>query len=170
MGGAENHWQPLSWRWLSEDWLRIVVASLCVLSAFLWWQGSGRKPREARQADNRPINSSRGFQLSHSSRRQWRKRKEANKARVETYVEIENEADKNLSLPLLLIACGQQRPEPIPAVPTQLVCPALPMPPAILTEQVKASIMDDLEICTENTIKAEGWAAWYREASAVPRQ
>lgn len=42
-----------------------------------------------------------------------------------------------LALALLLPSsgCGKQRPEPIPAVPEQLVCPAPAIPPAQLMER-----------------------------------
>jgi hypothetical protein len=33
---------------------------------------------------------------------------------------------------IMLSACGQERPQPIPAVPEARTCPAFPMPPAEL--------------------------------------
>ena len=38
-------------------------------------------------------------------------------------------------LALLLSACGQQRPQPIPAVAEARQCPAYPLPPANLLKQ-----------------------------------
>jgi hypothetical protein len=163
------------WQWLSEDWLRIVVAGLCVLSAFLWWQGS--------RAANARDDALAALQAEKTAHQQTvtnyrvaaakaMAEAEANKARVETrYVEIENEADKNIRAQLAAAIAGLRAKagaDSSGANSTGLSGTAVPAVDPDGASQ--AAIMDDLEICTANTIKSEGWQDWYNAASAVARQ
>lgn len=170
--------RPLTafWRWLSEDWLRIVVASLCVLSAFLWWQGS----RAASQRDG-ALEALQAEQSAHKQTEanyriaaaQAMAEAEMNKARVETrYVEIENEADKNIRAQLAAaidsLRAAKARADSSGSDATGL--PGIANAASDTDGAGEASIMDDAMICAENTVKAQGWLDWYSAASAVARQ
>lgn len=161
--------RPLTafWRWLSEDWLRIVVASLCVLSAFLWWQGS----RAASQRDG-ALEALQAEQSAHKQTEvnyrvaaaQAMAEAEMNKARVETrYVEIENEADKNIRAQLAAaidsLRAAKARADSSGSDATSL--PGIANAASDTYGAGEAAIMDDALICTENTILLQGWQNWW---------
>lgn len=95
-----------------------------------------------------------------------------NKAVVETkYVEIENAQDKDIrtSLANALSSLRAARDKANTSGP-DTVSGTGPTQPAVDTAGTgQTPVMDDAEICTENTIKAEGWLSWFGEVRAVDR-
>jgi len=163
------------WQWLSEDWLRIIVAALCVLSAFLWWQGN-----RAANARDDALTALQAEKTAHqqtvanyrAAAAKAMAEAEANKVRVETrYVEIENEADKNIRAQLAAAIAGLRAKAGADSGGSREIdLPSLADPAVDPDGAGQAAIMDDLESCTANTVKAEGWQDWYKAADSVARQ
>lgn len=162
--------------WLCDDWLRIVIAVLCVLSAVLWFNGH----RAANDRDKALA----GWKSEISAHKQtvanYRAASQAatdaagaNKVRVETkYVEIENAQDKDIRA-RLAAALGKLRSRKTATDTSGAGAASMPFTPAAAVDPDRASgraIMDDdAIICTANTIKAQGWLDWYEQVRAVER-
>ena len=74
-----------------------------------------------------------------------------------------------LLLASLLAACGQARPQPIPAVAEQRQCPAYPLPPeALLKPPVTTDFLTSAALtATEQAIQLDELIAWVRKQAAV---
>lgn len=161
--------------WLCEDWLRIVVAGLAILSAVLWFRGndyraerndalaSWQAEREAHQQTEQNYREASAKALAAA---------EANKDRVETrYVEIENAQDKDIRA-RLAAALDSLRERAAAANPSGSGAVGLSgtTVPAVDPDGAGGDAkLDDALICTENTVKAQGWQDWWAETQAVER-
>jgi len=161
--------------WLCEDWLRLVVAGFVILSAVLWFRGNDyRSERNDAQA---------GWQAEITAHKQTEANyREAsaqalaaakeNKVRVETkYVEIENAQDKDIRA-RLAVATASLRARAASSNSSGPDGASVPGASSAAFDPAgtgQNAIMDDALICTENTVKAQGWQDWYAEAQSVAR-
>lgn len=162
--------------WLCEDWLRIVVAGLAILSSVLWFRGN-----DYRSERNEALAGWQAEQAAHKMTVEMYRAAaakaladaEANKVRVETkYVEIENAQDKDIRA-RLAAALDRLRARTASADSGSADSVGLSGATGAAIDPFGASqdaVMDDALICTENSIKAQGWQDWYAEAQSVARQ
>ena len=162
--------------WLCEDWLRLVVAGLAILSAVLWFRGNDYRS----QADD----AREGWQAEITAHKQteanYREASaaalaaaQANKVRVETkYVEIENAQDKDIRarLAAALDSLRARAATANPGSPDRVGLPGATVPAVDPAGAGQDTVMDDALICTENSVKAQGWQDWYAEAASVARR
>lgn len=167
--------------WLFEDWLRLlvaglclVIAGLCVLSAVLWFTGH--------RATNDRDKALAGWKSEISAHKQtvanYRAASQAatdaavaNKVRVETkYVEIENAQDKNIRA-RLDAALSKLRSRKTATDTSGADAVSMPFTPNAAVDPAgaggRAVMDDDAVICTANTVKAQGWLDWYEQVRAV---
>lgn len=162
--------------WFCEDWMRIVVAALVILSAVLWFRGNDyRAERDTAQTgwnDEKKAHKETEANYREASAAALAAA-QANKVRVETrYVEIENAQDKDIRA-RLAAATASLRARAAQADSGSADAIGLPSAsnaPVDPNGAGEGPIMDDALICTENTVKAQGWQDWYAEAQAVARQ
>jgi len=163
-------------KWLAEDWRRVVIAGLAVLSVILFIRGNGLSDDRDKALAGwkaEKIAHDMTVEMFRAASAKALADAKANKVRVETkYVEIENAQDKDIrarlaaataSLRARAASSNSSGPDAIslPGVANATVEPAGTGGNAKL---------DDALICTANTVKAQGWQDWFEQIQTVPIQ
>lgn len=160
--------------WLCEDWLRIVVAGLAILSSVLWFRGNDYRAERndalaGWQAETEAHKMT--VEMYRAASAKALADAEANKARVETrYVEIENAQDKDIRARLAAaVASLRAKTAADSSGSREINLPVNPNAPVDPSGAGQNAVLDDALICTENTVKLQGWQDWHTEAQAVER-
>ena len=163
-------------KWLAEDWRRVVIAGLAVLSVILFIRGNGLSDDrdKALAGWKAEINAHKQTEANYrAASAEAMEDAINNKARVETkYVEIENSQDKDIRA-RLAVATASLRARAASSDSSGSNATGMPSPSSATVDPTGAGsdpIMDDALICTTNTVKAQGWQDWYAEAQSVARQ
>jgi hypothetical protein len=161
--------------WLCEDWLRIVIAGLAVLSAILWFRGNDyRNERDsARTGLESEIEAHKQTEVNYrTASAEALAAAKTNKVRVETkYLEIENAQDKDIRI-RLTAALNSLRSRAASSNSSGSNAISLPNPSNATVDPAGAggdTVMDDALICTANTIKTQGWQDWYAKVSNIAK-
>ena len=161
--------------WLCEDWLRIVIAGLAVLSAILWFRGNDyRNERDsARTGLKSEIQAHKQTEANYrTASAEALAAAKANKVRVETkYLEIENAQDKDIRIRLAAALNGlRSRAASSNSSGSNATGLSIPADGSVnLAGASEAAELDDALICTANTIKAQGWQDWYAKVSNIAK-
>jgi hypothetical protein len=162
--------------WLAQDWRRVVIAVLAVLSVILFIRGNGLADDRDKALEGWKAETAAHKQTEANYRAASAKAladAKANKVRVETkYVEIENAQDKDIRA-RLAAATASLRARAASSDSSRADAISLPSVAVPTIDPIGASgepVVDDALICTANTVKAQGWQDWYKEAQAVTRQ
>lgn len=157
-------------------WLRslspqtLLILALCLASAFLWLRGNHvTKQRDRALAGL--VEAKRGIENLRQASLKALDDAKANKVRVETqYVRIKDNAQTAISARLRseldrVRAASESHQGGADA--TGVSGPADTASDPFGRD--RTAVVHDAEICTTNTVKAEGWQDWYAQALVVPR-
>jgi hypothetical protein len=163
------------WQWLTEDWLRMVVAILLGLLVFQTISKGNiitardqfeLKWKEEHAAHLVTVSNYRAASLEATLEAQ------KNKERVETkYVEIENAQDRTIRdrLDVALNSLRQRAASAHSSGANTISGAGVADASFDPLGGSEGTLMDDLTICTSNTVKAKGWQDWFKTVSDVDR-
>ena len=161
--------------WLFEDWLRIVVLSLSILSIALWMWGNGYQDKldVAERGLKSEIEAHKQTEVNYrTASAEALAAAKTNKVRVETkYLEIENAQDKDIRI-RLTAALNSLRSRAASSNSSGSNATGLSIPAdgsVNLAGASEAAELDDALICTANTIKTQGWQDWYAKVSNIAK-
>lgn len=155
-------------------WLRslspqtLLILALCFASAFLWLRGS-HIAKQRDRALTGLVEAKRGIENLRQASLKALDDAKANKVRVETqYVRIKDNAQTAISARLRseldrVRAASHQGGADATGVSGPADAASDPF------GRDRAAIVHDAEVCTTNTVKAEGWQDWYAQTLAVSR-
>jgi len=162
--------------WLCEDWLRLVVAGLAILSAALWFRGNDYRSQadDARKGWNAEITAHKQTEQNYrEASAAALAAAQQNKVRVETkYKVIENAQDKAIRAQLAAATASlrSRAATANPGSPDRVDLSGATVPAVDPAGAGQDAVMDDALICTANTILLQGWQDWYAEAASVARR